>query len=151
MAGEPPQFNDTITFQALSLLYTENAKVAATFWEWRHKVMVRFFAAIAAIAGVGSWLYGQKELKALVFIPLLIGAGFSVVSFLMDNVNRKILLGCYETGKELERQLAWTLGTFTRLSDHLEEVNYSVFLRWLYLGTASIMLTLCTLAAVLLR
>lgn len=133
--------------EKILLLYTENAKVAATFWEWRHKVMERFFAGLAGIAFAVGWLYGHPELRSLLFIPLLFGAAFSVVSFLMDNVNRKILLGCYATGKDLEQRLGPARGPFTQIADSLNKVNYTVFLKWLYLGTGTIFLVMSILAA----
>ena len=75
--------------QALSLLYTENAKVAATFWEWRHKVMERFFTAIAGVVVGGWWVYHDKDIRRLLFLVLLFGAIYSAISYLMDRVNRK--------------------------------------------------------------
>jgi hypothetical protein len=30
-------------------IYEETAKVAAIFWEWRHKTMTRFFAVVGGI------------------------------------------------------------------------------------------------------
>jgi hypothetical protein len=99
----------------ISLVYVENAKVAATFWEWRSKVMERFFAAMAGVAFAEGWIYARKELHSLLFIPLLLGAIFSIVSLLMDDANRRILLGCYATGKELERQLGPVRGRLRTL------------------------------------
>lgn len=148
-AGSPATEQDGI--QRLSLLYTENAKVATTFWEWRHKIMDRFFTAFAAIVVVGGWMYERKELKRLLYIPLLIGAVYSIVSYLMDEVNKKILLGCYATGKDLEQQLGPSTGAYTRISDQYGRVNYSVFLRALYLSAAVLLLVLSLLAAIFVR
>src|ERR1700693_3142534 len=118
--------------QKLSLLYTENAKVAATFWEWRHKLMDRFFAALVAVFAAAGWLYQRQELRRLLFIPLLLGGIYSIVSFLMDRVNKKILLGCYEIGKELEQQLGPTSGAYGRILERHKSVNYSFLLLILY-------------------
>jgi hypothetical protein len=41
----------------LNLLYQENAKVAAIFWEWRFKLMASFFAVIAALFALAGWFY----------------------------------------------------------------------------------------------
>jgi hypothetical protein len=142
--------DQSAALQKLVLLYTENAKVAATFWEWRHKVMERFFAGVAAIIIGSAWLYQREELRRLLFIPLLVGAALCVVSYLMDRVNKKILLGCYATGKRIEQQLR-SEGAYTRINDQYRDVNYSVFLRGLYLGTAALLLVMSLLAAILVR
>jgi len=83
--------------------------------------------------------------------PLLLRAAFSVVSLLMDSVNRKILLGCYATGKELEQRLGPARGAFTQIADRIGSFNYSVFLRWLYLGTATILLIIAALVHAFVR
>jgi len=147
-AGSPADESSAV--QKLSLLYTENAKVAATFWEWRHKVMERFFAGLAAIIVASAWLYQRGELRRLLFIPLLIGAAFCVISYFMDRVNKRILLGCYATGKEIEEKLG-SAGAYTRISVQYKRVNYSYFLRMLYLGTAALLLTMSLLAARFVR
>jgi hypothetical protein len=144
-AGSPAREQEVI--QKLSLLHAENAEVAATFWEWRHKVMNRFFTAFAAIAVVSGWVYERKEIRRLLFIPLLFGAVYCLISYLMDRVNRKILLGCYATGKESEQQLG-SVGAYTRTLDQYKSVNYSVFLRALYLSAAALLLVASVLAAV---
>jgi hypothetical protein len=138
-------------FEELSLLYVENAKVAATFWEWRHKVMTRFFTAFAGIVIAVGWIYERKELRHLLFIPMVIGAVYSTVSFLMDRVNRKILLGCYETGREIERQIGSVRGAYGRMLDEYGKVNYTVFLRALYLSSATLFLLAAVVAFVLTR
>src|SRR5215213_7024900 len=51
----------------LSLLYQENAKVAAIFWEWRHKVMTNFFTAIVALFALSGWFYQQQFGRAVAF------------------------------------------------------------------------------------
>ena len=96
-------------------------------------------------------MYERKELKRLLYIPLLIGAVYSIVSYLMDEVNKKILLGCYATGKDLEQQLGPSTGAYTRISDQYGRVNYSVFLRALYLSAAVLLLVLSLLAAIFVR
>jgi hypothetical protein len=137
--------------QTLSLLYTENAKVAATFWEWRHKVMERFFTALAGIVVGGWWIYHEGKIRGLLFLPLLFGAMYSAISYLMDRVNRKILLGCYETGKDIEQKLGVGPGAYTRILDKYGTVNYTVFLRILYLCTAGVLLLASVLAEIFVK
>src|SRR5687768_3287161 len=59
-------------------IYEENANVAAIFWEWRHKIMTHFFAGMAAITALVSWLYQQiGGFSAWLCAPPLLGAVFS--------------------------------------------------------------------------
>jgi hypothetical protein len=146
-----PAANDQNVLQKLSLVYGENAKVAATFWEWRHKLMERFFYSTAGIVLGTAWIYKQKELSHLLFVPPLLGCVYCIVSYLMDRVNSKILLGCYKTGKEIEQQLGPVAGAYSVIFDRYERVNYTVFLRALYLSSASLFLAMSGLAAVFVR
>ena len=69
------------TFETLKLLYEENAKVAAIFWEWRHKIMVSFFAGIAALFALAGWFYQQQQLRTLVSASLFLGSLLSFTVF----------------------------------------------------------------------
>ena len=68
MGAEIPNLPQTPDRASLALVYGENAKIAATFWEWRHKVMTHFFTAFAAIVVLAGWFY--KELKPWLAVPL---------------------------------------------------------------------------------
>jgi len=68
----------------LSLLYQENAKVAAIFWDSRHKVMASFFGGIGALFALTGWFYQHPELHGLLFAPLFLGAVFSFVCSFLD-------------------------------------------------------------------
>jgi len=66
-------------------------------------------------------------------------------------VNRKILFGCYRTGKALEERLGPQAGAYTRLHDDYARVNYSVFLSGLYLGAAAMFFLLTALSVRFVR
>lgn len=55
-------------------LYEENGRVAAAFWEWRHKVMTYLFTGVAGIAVATGWLYFQPGLKNWAAGPPVLGA-----------------------------------------------------------------------------
>ena len=148
MAAAASPSSDLIA--SISLLYIENAKVAAIFWEWRHKILERFLAACAAILVACGWMYQHGELRRLLFIPLLIGAIYCIISFLMDRVNAKVLLGCYATGKTLEQHIG-QVGTYTRISDDYPQIQFGRFLRVLYVGGAAAFATMSILALVLVH
>jgi hypothetical protein len=120
----------------LALIYSENAHVAATFWEWRHKLMERFFLVIGAIIGAEGWIYHEGSLRKWLFGPLLLASVFSLISFLMDRVNYKILRGCYEVGRNVEARLSGTRGVYTGLDRRFTYLNYSYLLRILYVASA---------------
>jgi hypothetical protein len=90
---------------ALTLAYTENAKVAAIFWEWRHKVMTFFFTATAALIAVAGWGYSHG-LGRFNAIPLLVAGLLSFVAAGLNLRTGRILLGTYMAGALLERELA---------------------------------------------
>lgn len=88
------------------LVYKENAKVVAVFWEWRHKGMTYFSAGVTALVALSSWLYKQDGfLRRASFIPLAAGAGFSLISLLLDRRNARILKECYAVGARIEEQI----------------------------------------------
>lgn len=131
-----PEKND---IENLRLLYSENAKVATAFWDWRHKVMTRFFAAVAACVVMASWFYQHRELKAWVFIPFALAALFSVLSDMMDRVNTKVLGECYHLGMMMEQKLSDDAGIFNAIIKmHQSRTSYHRVLRVMYVGCALI-------------
>ncbi len=94
------------TFNKLSLLYQENAKVAAVFWEWRNKILTFFSTIIGAVFLLASWLYQQpnfnKQITSAVFF---LGAVFVFISLRLDSRNKDILKNCYKVGKNIENKL----------------------------------------------
>lgn len=94
-------------FERLSLLYQENAKVAAIFWDWRNKVITYFAVSIAALATLAGWFYQQKLGRPISF-PLFIGAILCVVLSYLDQRNAEVLKATYECGKDIEIELIRT-------------------------------------------
>ncbi|HKR12796.1 MAG TPA: hypothetical protein VJT15_12115 [Pyrinomonadaceae bacterium] len=84
----------------LRVLYEENGRVAAAFWEWRHKLLTSYFAAVGGIFVLSGWLYGQHfgEITAL---PLFVGPLISGVAALLDVRNASILKHCYSVGQQI--------------------------------------------------
>jgi hypothetical protein len=144
--------SDTSNSADVGLLYVENAKVAAIFWEWRHKVISRFFTAVAATAFASGWFYERPQLRPWIFALFLVAAIFSALSFYMDRVNTHILRSCYRIGAELETKFAIEAGTFKAISDihYSRFAHYSIF-RIVYLGSAVAFLALCILSGICLR
>ncbi len=74
------------------------------FWEWRHKIMTHFFAGMAALIALIGWLYQQAGgIRIWLCAPLFLGAVFSLVSYLLDKRNKRILERCYRIGKDVDK------------------------------------------------
>lgn len=136
------------TFEELSILYQENAKVAAIFWEWRHKVMTYFFTGIAALFVVAGWLYEKPKLEKFVSAPLALGVLLSAVSAILDWRNGQILKDCYSLGRELELEMRKEKGAiFMSLSDaRSKRLTYTSTLRSAYILVGVMLLVLSVLA-----
>ena len=134
------------------LLYSENAKVAAVFWEWRHKVMTGFFTAIAAAVAMAGWFYQHSELRPWVFVPFIMAAVFSILSDIMDRVNTKVLRECYRLGMTMEEKFSNDGGIFEAIQDmHYKRGSYNKPLRVIYISSAIIFLVAAILTGVLFR
>jgi len=94
-------------FERLTLLYQENAKVAAIFWEWRNKIITYFAASIVALFTLAGWFYQQHHGR-LISAPLLMGSIFSLVLTHLDKRNAQILKASYKCGQDLEIEIAKT-------------------------------------------
>jgi hypothetical protein len=125
-------------------LYEENAKVAAIFWEWRHKIMTHFLTGMAAITALVGWLYKQNGFSAWLCTPLLLGAALSHVSYLLDERNKKILEACLHVGSDLERQSEKGNGIYCFINDlhHNTKGSYTRILRTLYRASTYLLLGL---------
>ena len=144
-----PEDNDT---KNVSLLYSENAKVAAAFWEWRHKVMTRFFTVVAASVAIASWFYQRTELKPRIFVPFALAAIFSALSDIMDRVNTKILRECYRLGTTMEQKLSVDAGIFKAIQEmHYTRASYHRVLRVMYVGSAVIFSVVAVLTTIFMR
>lgn len=134
--------------------YEEVSKLMDTFFEWRYKIMNRFFIGIAAIFISIQWMYSTK-INHLVFIPLLLGGIFSIITALMDRVNQRIINTCYQVGKDTEQKMFSTPGLYSYLSnDFLNKktrmlISYRIILQILYWGS-SILLFVASLITYLI-
>ena len=137
-----PKPDETLFVQKLSLLYTENAKVTAVFWDWRHKLMERSFAVLGGVLLASGWLYHEKELRQFVWITLLVGSIYNITTALLDNVNKRILRGCYKVGHDLEQKIGGGSGTFSRFYPPPTKFTYFWVLQTVYVS-----LSLALLAA----
>jgi hypothetical protein len=89
----------------LSVFYEENGRVAAVFWEWRHKVILLVASTLAAVVAVAAWLY-ERRLGGVICVPFFLG---SIVVFVCSRFEQRIavvLVHCYYRGWLLERHAA---------------------------------------------
>ncbi len=84
------------------ILYEENAKVAATFWEWRNKLLAFCFTAAGALFVIAAWVHKNID-HELAAVPLLVGATISIGCIRLENRNNYILRQCYHIGAAIER------------------------------------------------
>jgi hypothetical protein len=130
------------SFERLSLLYQENARVAAAFWEWQHKTLTIFTAGITALLAIEVWIY-NNDLGRYMAVPLGAAAVLSWLCMRFADRNRAILNRTYEIGKELEAKIAAGLeqpdepiftwlgsqpGTYRRVLPRMFEIAAVVFL-----------------------
>lgn len=121
-------------------IYEETAKVAAIFWEWRHKIMTHFFAGIPALLALTYWFYQQAESSIRIWLcaPLLLGATFSYISFLLDKRNARILRACYSICTDIEVKSGQSNGAIFKFIEdtHYEGLTYTKILQRIYLIAA---------------
>jgi len=134
----------------LEVIYSNSLRVAEVFWEWRHKVMTRFFAATAGILVAAGWLYRDSDLRGWTFCPLALGAVFSLISHRLDRINTLVLRSCYELGSQLEADLMeGEEGIFSRIRRiHHRQASYYGTMRIVYIGTAVVLFALGLVALV---
>jgi hypothetical protein len=133
------------------LIYEENGRVAAVFWEWRHKVILLAASTLGGVTAVAAWLY-DRDLRWALFVPFAVGA---VILFSCWHFERRIavvLEQCYHRGLWLE---AWLLahdqrlfGVYTAFAIRPEGVmrakkpprkSFSLILKWGYPSLAAIL------------
>ncbi|WP_426504347.1 hypothetical protein ACPPVO_43185 [Dactylosporangium sp. McL0621] len=69
------QFSDA-QIALLDHLYQENVKIAAAFWDWRHKLMAFTFTIVSALAAVGTWATTRQV------SPFAVAGAFLIASVL---------------------------------------------------------------------
>jgi hypothetical protein len=116
-------------------IYTENAETVRAFWEWRHKVITIYFAALGAVFVVAGWMIDHKELQVqrLLWLPFALGAFFTYAISLMERTNRLVLRQCYALGKSIEEQVMEGGGIFYKISEIAKDpFIYTKVLRVIY-------------------
>ncbi len=135
-------------FDQIKLLYEENSKVTHTFWEWRHKIMNRFFVAVSAIFISCGWLL-NNNFKEYVFIPLFLGAIYSFISKKMDNVNTWILKACYDIGSQLEKEIGKENAIYSIIKNgYRKKGSYGKLLSFLYIMSGFVLIILSLISLI---
>jgi hypothetical protein len=124
----------------LAVLYKENAEVTKTFWEWRHKIMTRFFAGAAGIVIGASWMYERCALRPWLFGFFVIGGVFCIISWWLDKVNMEVLGNCYRVGSDLEMRLApQERGIYRCIDENFGNMQYHRTLSIMYWVSAIVL------------
>lgn len=126
-----------LDYENVRLLYKENGEITRVYLEWRHKVMSRFFLTAAGILVIARWMFENEILRSLIWVPFLLAAIFSLSTALMDNVNSRILGGCYKYGEELEQLLSTNSGVYGIANHEFTQhpITYSRVLKTIYWAT----------------
>jgi hypothetical protein len=133
-----------MTPEHLKVRYEENAKIAAIFFDWRHKLMTFTFAAVSALVVVCGWLVTHQAPRGLVATPLGVAVAVAVAATAMDRRLGKIMKCTYVTGRDLEGQIAphTKVGIYSQLYNLADKSKWgrlSIILPIVY-GTVAIRL-----------
>ena len=101
-------------------IYQETVKVAATFWEWRHKLLTLLFSASAGLLAMSAWLL-QNEPRWAAGVPLLVAGFVSLALGKLERRNATILQKCYDIGSDVEGELRSNGAIFRYLHDNSTE------------------------------
>lgn len=153
MAKENVQIEKPIVLEALKLLYEENGRNNRYLVDWRHKVLVRFFVVNAAFLYVAKWLWesGQQYLQSCVWVPFLLTFCISLVFYLMDIRNLKLINLCARIGMKLESEIGSGIGFYSGYLKLNQErdgkikrplSSFTTAFRVIYLGNAFISIVL---------
>ena len=127
----------------LETLYKESGLITRVYLEWRHKVLVRFFLAMAGFLVMARWMFDNEALHEYLFIPFLLAGLMSIVTALMDNVNGRILGDCYKIGESLESSMSKIDGIYRHTNkQYSHPITYTNILRILYWGSGCIFLAI---------
>jgi|ERR1041385_1627282 hypothetical protein len=127
----------------VGLIYQENAKIAAIFVEWRHKVLAAWFAVISAVCAAAGWLFQQTTGRKIICIPMLLGAAFSCIAAFLDHRNARIMAECNRLGADLETRLLGRRAIFGFIgATHERGITYTRVLRVAYVAGALLFLSL---------
>ena len=128
--------------EIFKLAYETNMKMAIEFWEWRHKILTRFFITLGSLLILTGWLYKEGgTFHQYQAIPLLIGSLLSYFFMRLDIRNDDILKSCYKIGAELENKYIESELIFSKLYEFKEnKKTYHYLLKILYGGSSAVLL-----------
>ena len=135
--------DDRNSSDGIEVLYKENGHITRVYLEWRHKVLVRFFLALAGILIMARWMFDNESLHSYLYVPFLLGGIMSFITALMDDVNGRVLGNCYKNGEDIEKMINDATGIYTSMNNQYSHpVTYTNILRVLYFGSGVIFLIL---------
>ncbi len=135
--------DDEDSNDGIEVLYKENGNITRVYLEWRHKVLVRFFLALAGILIMARWMFDNDSLHGYLFVPFFLGSIMSFITALMDDVNGRVLGNCYKNGEVIEKKINDVTGIYTSMNNQYSHpVTYTNILRALYIGSGIIFLIL---------
>jgi hypothetical protein len=98
---------------AVGLIYQEVGNNWRYFLEWRHRMLVRLFVLIAALALAIQWLTAQGSREWLFVVFLAIAYAANTVMRL-DRRNAEVAAIAQAAGMEIEKQSAMGFGFYSR-------------------------------------
>lgn len=136
-------------------LYEENGRIAAVFWEWRHKVILLSVSTLAGVLAISSWMY-ERELRGLLWVPFTLGSFIFLLCWRLERRIATVLIGSYRRGRLMERMamrtdVRWRIagGAYSSFAVRPEGVmragrpplknSFARLLRWTYIGLAIFM------------
>lgn len=140
MDQESPRRLDDIQEKRLHLLYSEAAEFARMFLEWRHKILSAYFLSSGGVLVMAKWFWESPLLRDYTFVPLILGAIFSIGLALMDHVNHGVLCTTYFVGRQLENRMQGE-GLYSVLHGRFAESSslshYRVLRYWFFVSAAA--------------
>jgi hypothetical protein len=134
------------------VLYNECCEHIRYMLEWRHKLLLRFFVAVASLLVIVKWMWetGNTSIHQFVFVPLFLAGLSALLFFVMDRRNMKVVKVCRETGAEIELEVFRSTGLFQNLGNRIDATrnlfSYTGMLFAIYCGTSGILLIASLLA-----
>ena len=116
-------------------IYQENSQNWRYFLEWRHRILVRVFVAVAAMMLASRWLY-QENLVGFLYVPALISSLLFSAAAVLDRRNAIVAKASREVGARLEEQSIDGGGFFANYPDNSGLISYTSVLKLTYISGA---------------
>ena len=141
----------------LKTIYEENGRQNRFLVDWRHKILVRFFVAVASLLLVAKWIGDKMECYVTFWqwIPFSMITIISLAFYIMDKRDIVFMDMCARVGADLEKNMGYAQGFYqTYLATHLRKNNsikrpfiaFTTALKIIYLGTALLSFVITLLA-----